>query len=363
MDHLLRSVTGPGKGEQVKSESRCLDRAGRQRTAARRFWLSSFALVTSLVLAAGCASSRYARVTAPSQDESAQQLQAFNESLALMAARSDGAGDYRIGPEDLLEVTLFDIEDATGDPRMIPTRVSNSGYVTLPYVGKIKAQGLTPLELEDTLRTAFQQFIHDPQITVFVREYRSYRVSVVGYVNQPGVLELKGRKTLLEALAMAGGVDDDAGREIRLSRQTAGQVQTILIDLDRLAREGDMSLNLALLPGDVINVPRAGTFFVEGEVNKPGAYPLIEKTTVTQALATAGGPDFKLAKLGGITLFRKQENGERVAIAVDLDAIRSGKADDFLVNEDDVILVPLSGAKYFVDRVMGRLGFGFTTPL
>ncbi|RMD81974.1 MAG: hypothetical protein D6815_10365 [Candidatus Dadabacteria bacterium] len=321
-------------------------------------------MASGLCLAlAACVPARYAAVAPAEEEQAARELEAFNETLALMAARSDAPGDYRIGPEDLLEVTLFDIEDTSGEPRMIPARVSNSGYITLPYVGKIRAQGMTPLELEDALKQAFRRYIRDPQITVFVREYRSYRVSVVGYVNQPGVLELKGRKTLLEALAMAGGVSDDAGREVRVSREAGGQVQTILIDLDRLARDGDMSLNIALLPGDVINVPRAGTFFVEGEVNKPGAYPLIEKTTVTQALATAGGPDFKLAKIGGITLFRKKENGERVAIPVDLEAIRSGRADDFLVAEDDVILVPLSGAKYFVDRVMGRLGFGFTAPL
>ncbi len=347
----------------MKSEIRCSIRAGRPTRVARRFFLGSVGAVLGVTLL-GCATSRYAQTATPdTPDEEARAVQAFNESLALMAARSDSAGDYRIGPEDLLEVTLFDIEDTQGEPRMIPTRVSNSGFITLPYVGKIQAQGTTPLELEDNLRVAFKQFIHNPQITVFVREYRSYRVSVVGYVNQPGVLELKGRKTLLEALAMAGGVDDAAGRELRVSRQTRARVETILIDLDRLAREGDMTLNLALLPGDVINVPRAGTFFVEGEVLKPGAYPLVEKTTVTQALATAGGPDFKLAKLGGITLFRKGETGEREAIAVDLSAIRDGGAADFLVEKDDVILVPLSGTKYFVDRVMGRLGFGLTAPL
>ena len=119
-----------------------------------------------------------------------------------------------------------------------------------------------------------------------------------------------------------------------------------------------MRLNPELLPGDVINVPRAGVFYVEGMVNKPGAYPLLQDTTVSQALATAGGIDVALAKGGDTTLYRKMADGQRRPIPVKFDQIREGRAEDFLLNEDDLIVVPLSGPKFVVDRVLGLVRVG-----
>ena len=307
--------------------------------------------------------------------------QDLNASLSLLAGKSQTPGDYAIGPEDLLEVTLFDIEDTTGEPRLITSRVSNTGYVTLPWVGKIMARGYTPLAFEEHLRKNFARFIHRPQITVFVREYRSYEISIVGYVEKPGVVQLRGRKTLLDALSLAGGLNEEAGHNVRLSREIEvcpeaflqkdggqansesllpcpRQVVTELIDLDRLTRDGDMRLNPELLPGDVINVPRAGVFYVEGMVNKPGAYPLLQDTTVSQALATAGGIDVALAKGGDTTLYRKMADGQRRPIPVRFDQIREGRAEDFLLQEDDLIVVPVSGPKFVVDRVLGLVRVG-----
>ncbi len=288
-----------------------------------------------------------------------QQTTDLNRDLAVMAGQAAAdSGDYIIGPEDLLEVTLYDIEDVSGDPRVLSVRVSNSGFITLPYVGTVEARGFSPTELERRLRVPYQRFIHNPQITIFVREYRSYRVSVVGYVERPGVLELRGRKTLLEAISLAGGLNQEAGRSVRLTRNNEQGVQSVLIDLDTLAAKGDLSLNLTLLPGDVISVPRAGIFYVEGTVNKPGAYPLLAATTVSQAIATAGGVDVAVANEPGTTLFRKLDNGQRQPIKIDMDAIREGKAQDFLVQADDVIVVPVSGPLFFVDRLTGLLRVG-----
>lgn len=292
---------------------------------------------------------------------SANENQEFNANLSLLAGQASKQGDYRIGPEDLIEVTLFDIEDLQGEPRLLSTRVSNGGFVTLPYVGKVQAQGFTPLEFEEHLRMKFRRFIRSPQITVFIREYRSYEISIVGYVENPGVVQLRGRKTLLEALALAGGLNDEAGRTVRLTRQMGDQTLTEVIDLERLARGGDMKLNPVMLPGDVINVPRAGVFYVEGMVNKPGAYPLLQDTSVTQAIATAGGPAIALARESGIVLYRKVEDGQRVPMPVDVAAIRLGEAEDFLVQEDDLVVVPVSGPKFFVDRLLGLVRVGFNT--
>jgi polysaccharide export outer membrane protein len=314
------------------------------------------ALCALCMMAAACSGrARYSDVAALMEQPS--QNEPFNQSLVMMAAQADD-GDYRIGAQDLLEVTLFDIEDHDGAPRVVATRVSNSGYVALPNIGMVHAEGLTTLEFEEQLKEKFKRYIHDPQLSVFIREYHGYEVSVVGYVEHPGVFQLQGRKTLVEALALAGGLNDDAGRSVRLMRSTDEGVMTDLIDLEKLAENGDPALNPALLPGDVINVPRAGVFYVEGMVNKPGAYPLVQDTTVSQALATAGGPDVKTARAGGTTLYRKLDSGDRVAIDVDLSGISAGKSEDFLVREDDLIVVPVSGPKFLLDSMIGLVRVG-----
>ncbi len=307
-------------------------------------------LTAAIIVSSGCSVTPKGPYPESSQDSA--KLNEFNSKIALLAGQATGEGEYLIGEEDLLEVTLFDIQDKNGLPRIIQARVSTSGHVTLPYVGKIKALGATPHDFEEHLTSEFMRFIREPQITVFVREYRSYQISVVGYVENPGIYELKGRRTLLEGLAMAGGLNEDAGRKVRLTRQLESEVETILLDLERIAREGDLSLNLALLPGDVISVPQAGVFYVEGMVTKPGAYPLQQPTTVSQALATAGGMDFTLANVSGTVLLRKMDNGEREQIPVRYAAIKNGKAEDFMIEEDDVIVVPLSGTKFIFDRTI-----------
>jgi polysaccharide export outer membrane protein len=297
--------------------------------------------------------------------EKASTNEALNRDLATMASKVSGGVDYRIGAEDLVEITLFDISDAQGQPRVITARVSNSGLITLPYIGNANASGLTTMELEGQLREAFLKYIHEPQLTVFVKEYRSYRISVLGYVNNPGIIELTGRKSLLEAIAMAGGLTDEAGKNVRLTRHDpADGAATILVDLDQIANEGALDLNLDLFPDDVITVPKAGMFYVEGIVKKPGAYPLLQETTVSQAVATAGGADTGLARVSGTVLYRRTPEGERAALPIDLAALKRGEMQDFLVQEDDVIVVPVSGPRLLFDRITrGVLRVGLTAPL
>lgn len=294
-------------------------------------------------------------------DAEKQNNEAFNEKLAAIAATTADL-EYKIGPEDLLEVTLFDIENREGNPQRIPARVAGNGAVALPYVGEVQIAGLTPIEAEYRLRDAFRRFIRQPQIAVLVREYRSYRVSVVGYVKEPKVLELRGRKTLLEAIALTGGLKDVASKSVRLTRNTPEGPTSILVDLDTIATGQDPAANVILVPGDVVSVPKAGMFYVEGIVTKPGAYPLLEKTTVSEAVATAGGPNATLANVRGTVLYRKNKDGTRDAIPIDLASLKSGEIPDFAVRENDVIVVPVSGPKLFLDRVTsGILSVGFNS--
>jgi polysaccharide export outer membrane protein len=268
--------------------------------------------------------------------------------------------EYLVGPEDLLEISLYDIEDASGEPRRIPARVSQTGVITLPLVGQIEVAGNSAVEIEGLLRERYREFIHEPQITVFVKEYRSYRISVVGHVENPGLFEVSGEKTLLEILGMAGGLNKDAGTMVQLTRQTQKGLRTHYIDLDRLVRGGDLRFNVPLRPGDVVSVPKAGVFYVEGSVKNPGSFPLRGTMTVTQAIATAGGPNERLAKTGQTMLYRRGVNGDREAVRVDVNAIRSGRAEDPLVAENDVIMVPMSNMKYMAELLVGRIGIGFS---
>ncbi len=320
------------------------------------------ALIVALIIAAaaGCGPSIHERaLEAADSRATTRQVENFNEDITRLAAQAAAApGEYQVGPEDLIEVTLYDIQNETGEPRIIVSRVSNSGFMTLPYIGKVQAAGMNPLELEEHLRREYTRFIKEPQITIFIREYRSFRVSVVGNVKSPGVLELRGRKTMLEALAMSGGLAEDAGRSVRLVRTSGSEMQSVLIDLDELAATGDPRLNPSLLPGDVINVPRAGIFYVEGMVRQPGAFPLLTETTITQAIVTAGGMDINLSDRQGTVLYRKTADGQREAMPVDLAGIAAGKVPDMRVQAEDVIVVPVSGAKLIVDRITGLVRVG-----
>jgi polysaccharide export outer membrane protein len=303
------------------------------------------------------ACSRPAPVVVPPAP-SAGRAEGMNQQIA--AATSDGSTnrEYLVGADDLLEVSLFDIEDKDGEPRALLGRVSQSGEISLPLVGTIEVAGLSALQIEERLREHYRTYIHKPQITVFVKEYRSYRISVVGYVAKPGLYEVSGQKTLLEVLSLAGGLNDDAGTMVEITRSTDDGVRLEYIDLDQVLRAGDLALNAPLHPGDVVNVPRAGVFYVAGSVVSPGAYPLRRQVTVTQALATAGGPNQRVARLGGTTLYRNAPGGTRQEVPIDLDAIQEGRVEDPQVVENDIIVVPMNHLKYVAEVLVGRVGLG-----
>jgi polysaccharide export outer membrane protein len=322
--------------------------------------------VTLLLLAAGCGgAARLAnQVPAPRDSGENPEVQALNREIALAAGgHATNAPDYRIGPDDLLEVTLFDIESKEGEPRRVTARVSQTGTITLPLVGHVQIAGKSPVDAEGQLREQYKRFIHEPQITVFVKEYRSYRVSVVGYVEKPGVFEISGQRTLLEVLAMAGGLNRRAGKTVQVTRRRDDRLETLLIDLDRLSHDGDMQLNLTMVSGDVVNVPKAGIVYVQGSVKKPGAYRLRDAMTVSQALGAAGGPDDKLANKGGIRLFRRTTKGDRQEIPIDIEAINNGKSEDLQLVENDIVVVPMSLPRYVVDRFIGGIGMGLSVPV
>lgn len=308
--------------------------------------------------------------------ETARQVKEMNERLMLAAlsSKKDPYRDYRIGPEDLLEITVFE------DEKLNKTvRVTSQGNISFPLLGILKVKGLTATELEKELRDLLaEKYFQDPHVSVFIREYRSQRISVMGAVEKPNTFEVTGQKTILDMLAMAGGLKTEAGRLLFLIRPFALEDEAaknepqpesptpkaMVIDLDQLLVKGDLSLNLPLSHGDVINVPSSGKVFVGGEVRSPGGFPLGGKRlTLSQALALAGG--LKTEAAGGQTrVFRYSGKGnEKEILVVDAYAIQQGKAEDLLLEENDMIIVPKSGTKAALgeiwDFIKGRIG-GFS---
>ena len=305
-----------------------------------------------------------AAVPQPGPGESTAAANEINKAISLSAAQSNTSTlDYRIGPDDLIQVTIYNIpeQEARGTPRTVILRVSHQGAVVAPLVGEVNVKGKTIADVQQELSKRYMKYIRNPQVGVMVTEYRQ-RVSVMGAVQKPGVFELTGPKTVIDMLALAGGVTERAGNQVHVYRQDEkGNRQSVVVDLMVLANntgviaENTQAVNMVMQAGDVVNVPQSGMFFVDGAVGKPGSYPLGRSYTLTQALATAGGVNPELADYSAVSINRRAAAGNIQTIAVDLNAVTAGTAKDPQLMPDDVVLVPMSGFKYFVKRFIGTI--------
>jgi polysaccharide export outer membrane protein len=329
-------------------------------------WL---ALGLALVWISGCTVAPESRIVNPAQGpappSASPGVNEINQSLSLAAAQStSSSADYRLGPDDLMQVTIYNIPEAEArvTPRVTMFRVSQQGNIVLPLVGEMTVKGMTSGALEQELAKRYQKYIKNPQIGVLITEYRQ-RVSVMGAVQKPGIFELTGPKTVIDMLAQAGGVNERSGNQVHVYRQdNQGQRQSHIIDLMVLANSSGVvsdknaaMVNMPVQAGDVINVPQAGMFFVDGAVNKPGSYPLGRYYTLSQALATAGGVNGELADYSGVNIFRRRSPTSVETIPIDLNTVMSGSSPDPMVEADDVIVVPTSTVKYLVKRFVGTI--------
>ena len=247
--------------------------------------------------------------------------------------------DYRIGPKDLLEITVF------GLPELNQTvRVTEDGSITLSLIGRVEVSGLTAQELEKRLASILdKQYTKEARVTVFIREYQ--KVSVIGAVGRPGMYELVGPTSLLQILAQAGGLTAQATNELFVYRLGEDGKQTrIVIKLDDLTMNGNQELNIELRPKDVVNIPidQMLHVFIYGEVHTPGAIPFLgsKKITLFQAIAQAGGTT-EWAKITKVMIKRKdRKTGKEVNIRVNLKSMINNKIADIVLEEGDVIIVP-----------------------
>lgn len=200
--------------------------------------------------------------------------------------------DYVVGPQDVLVITVFGEAELSGK-----FTVEQDGTFTFPQVGRVKAGGLTLRALEQELKKQLADgFLRNPQVAVSIENYRSQRILILGEVRSPGEYQLNGEMTLLAAIARAGSLSTTAGREAVIVRtprhpQKPGEdsePELIRIDLADL-QAGNMGLNIPLLDGDTVNIPKAQSVFVSGEVKASGAFPVEPGMTVLQVLTLAGG--------------------------------------------------------------------------
>jgi polysaccharide export outer membrane protein len=302
----------------------------------------------------------------PSPTQADSGVSEINQALATISMNTSApSADYQIGPEDMLQITIYNVptSEVTYTPRQVTARVSQQGMVSLPLIGEVKVTGFTPSRLEAHLKKFYEQYIYNPQVGVQVSEVRQ-RVSVIGAVQKAGVIELTGPKTVIDILAMAGGVTDKAGSQVHIYRQEPEGRQSHVIDLTVITNNASLitATNAGLItmpvqPGDVINVPPAGTYFVDGAVNRPGPYPLGRSYSLSQALSTAGGLNRELSS-SEIFIYRRKGPGRMESISVDYNDVMAGTTADPQIEADDIIVVPINSAKYVFNRFVANMIFG-----
>lgn len=274
-------------------------------------------------------------------------------SIATLPATN---ADYRLGPGDLIEIRVFGV--AQLDQTL---RISAAGTIKLPIVDQITAAGLSAAELERRIAERLHgEVVKDPQVSVFVKEYRSQPVTVLGAVRNPGQFQISLQLRLVDVLSMAGGLQPNAGDVAMIQRPSPNgtEDEIVKIDLRELLERGDLRLNMAVRGGDVIHIrEREDKFvYVVGELNRPGAFPVPPKREmrVSEVFALAGGAS-KTAKASDSSLIRYDEQGRRHELKVNLTDILKGKQEDFFVRGEDIIFVPGSRIKTFGNTLLAGL--------
>jgi polysaccharide export outer membrane protein len=260
--------------------------------------------------------------------------------------------EYRIGSDDLIEVSVFEVPDLAGT-----VRVGAAGTVSLPLIGAIEAMGKTTQEVQTAIEEVLKQkYLNDPHVIVFVREYASQPVSVVGAVKLPGIYQIKGQKFLLDMLAMAQGLDQGAGKTIQVMRRVSidsQEPQTISVRTEDLFENGKTELNIPIRAGDVINVLVAGSIFVVGEVIRPGEFVLRQGKDITASQAVALGGGFSRdAKKDRCLIIRLHRDGTKEEILVNVAKILEGSLTDVALSPNDILFVPANKVKSGVMRAL-----------
>jgi polysaccharide export outer membrane protein len=261
--------------------------------------------------------------------------------------------NYVIGPGDQISVQVLELPEFGNRPY----RVDADGSIGLPMVGRLNAGGLTLSEFESQLSTSLKKQVINPHVVTSISEPRVQPISVMGAVNNPGTQQLQGRKTLFDALAAAGGLRNDAGSVVTVTRQKgeppleiANAVQdpttgrsTASVSLQDVVSLRDSKANIEVRPHDEISIPRAPILYVIGNVRKSGGFTLSEGRAMSalEALSLAEGLAPNAAPKSARILRRTDPTtNNREQIPINLNNILKGKAKDVAMQPDDILFVP-----------------------
>jgi polysaccharide export outer membrane protein len=269
-----------------------------------------------------------------------------------------------LGPDDSVTIMALNVDEISKQWRIGP-----SGELNLPMVGRFKAAGMTADQLETEIANRLKQFVHDPQVTVFVSDFKSHPVTVSGAVDKPGTLQLEKPTPLFAVIAQAGGIKD-AGPTVTLTRRVEngpipasgareskdGQFSILELPIQSVLRGNGDAANVEVRPFDTVTVSqekRARMVFLSGEVNRPGGIELTTQETVSlsKALAMAGGVTHS-AKPSRTVIRHINSKGQETAFAfVDLKRVLSGKAKDLTLTDGDVVVVPSSSIQTYLQTM------------
>jgi polysaccharide export outer membrane protein len=267
---------------------------------------------------------------------------------------------YILGPEDLLSIRVSDIEEFSPQ-NLAPVRIDARGDIRLPIVGRIHAAGITADQLEGQISKQLLTVMKDPDVMIGLIESKSHPVSILGAVKNPGVYQITGKQTLFQVLSLAGGVSQDAGNVVKITRDVAvgalplkdvrsdvsGRFYVGQLELRSMMEADRPDENIDVLSNDVISLPKADLVYVVGAVKKPGGFVLSEKEHMSalQALSLAEGLDTAAAAKNARILRQDEPGQDRNEVNVNLQRILSGQDRDISLRANDILFIPTNTSR------------------
>ena len=245
-------------------------------------------------------------------------------ALLFLLPGNSSAEDYIVGSGDVLKIDVYDHEDLK-----TTVRISNNGSIVIPLIGQVQVGGMKITDVTKKLtRLLADGYIVNPQVNIFIEEFRSKKAIILGHINKPGIAELRRSTTFLEIISQAGGLKEGAGDTATIKRITDDQQKVIVVNIKSMVEGGDLSQNILIQDGDTIYISKGGMCYVTGEVRDPDAYQCNKDATVLKLIARAGGFTGKASK-SSVRIVRLVD-GEKT-ILKDVDLSTSVLANDIIV--------------------------------
>ena len=274
--------------------------------------------------------------------------------------------EYLVGPDDVLSISIFEWEEKDKD-KTLELRVSETGVISLPSVGPVRVANRSVQDIQRLIEKALvvKEVLLNPRVGVWVSEFASRKISVIGAVQKPGSYPIhQNVSTLLQMLSTAGGPDHTAANTAYVIRTNEDSHDTVRIkvDLEGLLHNPSSELNILLLPGDVVYLPKAPSIYVYGAVGNPGAIAFQRQVRLLEALSIAGGT-LDYANYSDVTLIRRNDDGSEQFYYADLSKIEKGTEPNIYMRDGDILRIGESAPKqfftWFCNLFKGLFGFTY----